>query len=155
MYTEPMLLVVLLAAVLALSGGPHLSQSMNHASFPRANHKLDSFCHHVRLTEKHIVQIFCLGNHLLHVIIVLISIPIGLTYVTRWYTNTTQWIRGSRQQVILKHRIGVLGMSVCMATGAPKIIMIFLVLFDILQLECHIGQLYLNLVHSNCAFSDW
>ena len=51
-YTVPVLLVVLLAAVLALSGGPHLSQSMNHMSFPRANHKLYMFCRHGQLTDK-------------------------------------------------------------------------------------------------------
>ena len=51
-YMAPMLLVVLLAAVLSLSGGSHLSQSMNRTSFPRANHKNDSFCCHVQLTEK-------------------------------------------------------------------------------------------------------
>ena len=52
MYMTLVLLVPLLVAVLTLSGGPHLLESMNHMSFPGANHKLSSFCHHVRLTEK-------------------------------------------------------------------------------------------------------
>ena len=49
---ELVLVVVLLAVVLTLSGGPPLSKSMNHMSFPRENHKHDSFCHHVQLTKK-------------------------------------------------------------------------------------------------------
>ena len=51
-YMTPVLLVVLLMSMLALFGGPHLSQSMNHMSFPRENHKRNSFCHHVQLTDK-------------------------------------------------------------------------------------------------------
>ena len=49
---ELVLLVVLLAAILALSMGPPLSQSMNHTSFPGANHKHGIFCCHVQLTDK-------------------------------------------------------------------------------------------------------
>ena len=51
-YMVPVFLVALLAIVLTLFGGPLLSQSMNHMFFPRASHKLDSFYHHVLLTEK-------------------------------------------------------------------------------------------------------
>ena len=41
--------------------------------------------------------------------------------------------------MISKHRAGILGMSACMEMGAPKIIAIFLGLFDVLQLEHQIG----------------
>ena len=51
-YTTLVLLVALLAAALVLSGGPLLSQNMNHTFFPGANHKLGSFCHHVPLIDK-------------------------------------------------------------------------------------------------------
>ena len=78
------------------------------------------------------VQILYLSNHFLHVITFLMLMPIDLTDVTRWCTSTTQRIGGSWQQIILKRRAGILRMSACMATGAPKIIMIFLNLFDVL-----------------------
>ena len=48
----PGLLVVLLAAMLVLFKVRPLSQSMNRTSFPGANHKRDSFCCHVQLTDK-------------------------------------------------------------------------------------------------------
>ena len=51
-YTALMLLVVPLEAMLAFPRGPHLSQNMNLMSFPGTNHKLDSFYHHVLLTDK-------------------------------------------------------------------------------------------------------
>ena len=51
-YMALMLLVAQLVAVLALSGGPLLSQNMNHTFFLGANHKLDSFFHHVSLIDK-------------------------------------------------------------------------------------------------------
>ena len=46
-YTALVLLVEILVAMLVLFGGPHLSQNMNHTSFPGANHKLKSFNHRV------------------------------------------------------------------------------------------------------------
>ena len=52
MYMALMMLVVLLVAVLALSMGPNLSQNVNHTFLPGANHKLDSFYHHVLLIDK-------------------------------------------------------------------------------------------------------
>ena len=52
MYTAPALLDVPPMATPEFPGGPHLSQSMNHMSFPGGNHKLDSFYHHVLLTDK-------------------------------------------------------------------------------------------------------
>ena len=51
-YRELVLLVALLVAILALSRVPHLSQNMNHTSFPGENHKLNNFYHHVLLTGK-------------------------------------------------------------------------------------------------------
>ena len=96
MYMTLVLLVVLLMAMLALFGDPHLSQSMNHMSFPPSNHKLDSFFHHVQLTAKmYSINFFYLGNHLLHVITILMSMPIDLTYAAPWYTSATQWVQGS------------------------------------------------------------
>ena len=83
------------------------------------------------------------------------SMPIDLEDVTPWCTNTSQWVRGSEQQIVSKRQVGILGMSACMETGAPKIIMIFLILLDILQLESHIGQLCLNLAHFDHRFSYW
>ena len=52
MYTTPTLIAVESVVALAFLGGPHLSQSMNHMSFPGANHKLGSFYRHVLLTDK-------------------------------------------------------------------------------------------------------
>ena len=52
MYIVPTLLVVPLVVAFALPGGIHISQSMNHMSFPGENHKPDSFYHHVLLTDK-------------------------------------------------------------------------------------------------------
>ena len=51
-YMVPGILVVLLAAVLVLSGGPPLSQSMNRTSFPGENHKRNRFFRHFQLIDK-------------------------------------------------------------------------------------------------------
>ena len=51
-YRELVLLVALVVVMIVLSGGPHLSQNMNHMFFPGENHKLDNFCHRVPLIDK-------------------------------------------------------------------------------------------------------
>ena len=95
MYMVFVLLVVLLATVLALFGGPLLSKTMNHTSFPGANHKRDSFCRHVQLTDKMYSTNFRLGNHLFHIITFLVSMPIDLENATPWCASATQCVRGS------------------------------------------------------------
>ena len=92
-YTAPALLVVPPEAALAFPKGPNLSQNMNHTSFPGANHNLDSFYHHVRMADK----MYSTNFLLLHVITVLMSMPIDLTYATPWYTSIAQRVWGSRQ----------------------------------------------------------
>ena len=52
MYMALMLLFELLTAALVLSGGPLLSQNMNHTLYPGENHKLGSFFHRVPLIDK-------------------------------------------------------------------------------------------------------
>ena len=49
-----MLLVVLLAVVLVLFWDPPLSQSMNHTSFPQANHKHGIFLSSCPTDQKNI-----------------------------------------------------------------------------------------------------